>query len=122
MASFATFSLPARADAIVCTKTADPSTHGGLQALLNNVRNANSANPVACIPSGTYSINFALVIPIPMQVIGTGLTPPIIDCSAATYCFDGTAGPSGVSLTNLSMDGAHKADIQIGSGAPEVPS
>ena len=120
VASLVTFSLPARAD-VICTKTADPATHGGLQALLNKVRDAGSADPIACIPSGTYSINFALVIPVTMKVIGTGLTPPVIDCTAATYCFDGTAGPSSVSLENLSMDGAHKADIQIGSGAPGSP-
>ena len=116
----AAFTAPARAD-VICTKTADPATHGGLQALLNHVRDANSADPVACIPSGTYSINFALVIPVTMQVIGTGLTPPVISCTAATYCFDGTAGPSDVTLQDLSMDGAHKADIQIGSGADGSP-
>ena len=104
-----------------CTKTADPASHGGLQALLNKVRDSGAANPVACIPSGTYSINFSLVIPIPMTVIGTGITPPVISCATATYCFDGTAGPSAVTLQDLSMDGAHKADVQIGSGASGSP-
>lgn len=118
--ALAVIATPAQAD-VVCTKSADPASHGGLQALLNKVRDAGSADPVACIPSGTYSINFALVIPITMRVIGVGSTPPVISCSAATYCFDGTGGPSGVTLRDLSLDGAHKADVQIGSGADGVP-
>jgi parallel beta-helix repeat protein len=103
--------------ALSCTETADPASHGGLQTLLDDVSNAGDPDPVACIPRGTYTVTRSLVVPIPMTVIGSDPIAPTIDCHAATFCFDGSVGPSNVTLSNLVLSGAKKADIQIGLGS-----
>jgi hypothetical protein len=110
---------PARADA-TCTASANPSTHGGLQALLNTVGTSGSPDPVACIPSGTYTADPSLIIPSAMTVLGTGATKPVITCGG-NVCFDASNGPSGVTLQYLTLSGGHKGGVQVGkSGGATV--
>ncbi len=115
LSALAVASPSAQADP-ACTMTADPGQPAGLQTFLDAVGSSGNPNPVACIPSGSYTTRLALILPIPMTVIGTGPTRPTIACTG-NICFDGSLGPNDVTLQNLSLSGASKSDIQIGVGA-----
>jgi hypothetical protein len=111
--------LPGSAMAdVTCTATADPGTPAGLQAVLDSVAASGDPNPVACIPSGSYTATTALTIGAPMTVLGLGATRPVIACGN-TYCFDASNGPSSVTFQHLQLNGGHVGGLKIGkSGGP----
>jgi hypothetical protein len=101
----------------LATTCAEPTSGPGLQFLLNHTASGGTL----CIDSGTYTIGASLTLPVPMTVIGTGPTTPVIECAAAVYCVNGAAGPDDVVLQNLVLQNASKADVQIGIGTSSTP-
>ena len=103
----------ARADA-TCTETAQAGAP--LKLFLETVSaEVGGLGGVACLSGGTYTLRASIVPPPAITVVGVGLDPVVIDCASAVYCFKGSAGPDDVTLRDISLDGAQKADIQIGS-------
>jgi parallel beta-helix repeat protein len=94
-----------------------PAGGKGLQYLINT-----TSSDVICFRSGTYSIGAAITLPRPMTLRGVGTDPTvIIDCATRTYCIDGREGPSDVTLQDLTLRGALKADVQIGGASGHTP-
>ncbi len=99
-----------------CTETASAGADLGMFFAAVGAE-AGTDGGVACLEGGIYAIGAPLVPPSGITVIGVGSEPTVIECAAAVYCFKGSDGRNDVTLQDLVLDGARKADVQIGSGA-----
>jgi hypothetical protein len=97
---------------------ATPGGKPGLQTLINST----PAGGTLCLSSGTYAPPHPLKITASITIEGVGDTTPVIDCTERTFCFDGSSGPSDVTLQNFVLQNATKSDVQIGASVSPTAS
>jgi len=76
---------------------------------------AAAPGAVVCLAPGTYAVT-STIRPLSGQTLrGTGDTAPTLTCKA-DYCIDGSGGGTGVTVSNLVLQGAHVGDLRTSDG------
>ena len=91
-----------------CDTTVAPG--GDIQAALDTTPPGGKI----CISSGTYAITAPLAPKSSQKILAAGKPAPVITCGTVLFCFDGTLGPTGVTLRRLVLEGALNGDVRTG--------
>lgn len=73
------------------------------------------AGAVICLASGRYQLRSILAPATGTTIRGTGASAPVIVCHVS-YCFDGLAGGTGVTVSNLVLKNATNSDLRTNDG------
>ena len=74
-----------------------------------------ASGAIICLAPGTYAVA-STIRPLTGQTLrGTGEAAPILTCSVE-YCIDGLGGGTGVTISNLVLQGAHIGDLRTTDG------
>jgi parallel beta-helix repeat protein len=70
---------------------------------------------IVCLASGTYQLRSTLAPATGTTIRGTGVSAPVIVCHVS-YCFDGLAGGTEVTVSNLVLKDATNSDLRTNDG------